>query len=157
MNDIPPVMYASDFSPASLVALPHAINLAKATGVELIIIHVLPSPIPIVAEMTYMDQETWDRFFAGARAEAHRHLDTLVARAREAGVHATSLVVDATTVSAPAEEIVRAAKDKAAGMLVLGTHGRTGVAKFFLGSVAARVVATAPCPVLTVRAPESPE
>ena len=157
MNGTRPVMYASDFSPASLVALPHAIDLAKATGAELIIIHVLPSPIPIVADVTYMDQETWDRIFAGARAEAHKHLDSLVARARETGVHTIGIVVDTGMVSAPAEAIVRAAKDKAAGTLVLGTHGRTGVAKFFLGSVAARVVATAPCPVLTVRAPESPE
>jgi nucleotide-binding universal stress UspA family protein len=50
-----------------------------------------------------------------------------------------------------ADEIVRAAIDKEVDILVLGTHGRTGIAKFFLGSVAARVIATAPCPVLTVR------
>lgn len=156
MNDARPIMYASDFSPASLVALPHAINLAKATSAELIILHVLPSTNPIVAETTYIDQETWDRIFAGAQAETHKQLDGMVGRAREAGVHATGVVVNAGMMPALAEEIVRAAKDRAAGMLVLGTHGRTGVAKFFLGSVAARVVATAPCPVLTVRAPENP-
>jgi nucleotide-binding universal stress UspA family protein len=46
---------------------------------------------------------------------------------------------------------VRAARSKRADVLVLGTHGRTGLPRFFLGSVAARVLATAPCPVLTVR------
>jgi nucleotide-binding universal stress UspA family protein len=150
-------MYASDFSPASLVALPHAIDVAKATGAELVVVHVLSSPIPFVAEMTYIDQDTWDRVFAGAQAEAHTQLDALLARARAAGVHASGFVIDTGMISAPAEEIVRAAKDKDVGVLVLGTHGRTGVAKLFLGSVAARVVATAPCPVLTVRAPESAE
>ena len=49
------------------------------------------------------------------------------------------------------DQIVRAARRKKADLLVLGTHGRTGVARFFLGSVAGRVVASAPCPVLTVR------
>lgn len=49
------------------------------------------------------------------------------------------------------------ADDLKADLLGLGTHGRTGVAKLFLGSVAARVVATAPCAVLTVRAPQPTE
>jgi nucleotide-binding universal stress UspA family protein len=49
------------------------------------------------------------------------------------------------------EQIVRSAKRQRADLIVMGTHGRTGVARFFLGSVAARVAATAPCPVLTVR------
>jgi len=49
------------------------------------------------------------------------------------------------------EEIVRIAKRKRADLVVMGTHGRSGLAKLFLGSVAGRVVAAAPCPVLTVR------
>ena len=49
------------------------------------------------------------------------------------------------------EQITRAAKRLRADLIVMGTHGRTGVARFFVGSVAARVTATAPCPVLTVR------
>jgi len=47
-------------------------------------------------------------------------------------------------------QIVRAAKSKKADLIVIGTHGRTGFAKFFLGSVDSRVVTAAPCPVLTV-------
>jgi universal stress protein A len=54
-------------------------------------------------------------------------------------------------VGSPYEVIVRAARSKRVDVLVLGTHGRTGLPRFFLGSVAARVLATAPCPVLTVR------
>jgi len=49
------------------------------------------------------------------------------------------------------EQIVRAARSKKADVIVLGTHGRTGLARLFLGSVASRVVTAAPCPVLTVR------
>ena len=54
-------------------------------------------------------------------------------------------------VGSPYEVIVRAARSKGVDVLVLGTHGRTGLPRFFLGSVATRVLATAPCPVLTVR------
>ena len=51
----------------------------------------------------------------------------------------------------PHEQIVRLARSKRADVVVMGTHGRSGLAKLFLGSVAGRVVAAAPCPVLTVR------
>jgi nucleotide-binding universal stress UspA family protein len=71
----------------------------------------------------------------------------LVARAKQAGVRARSLVVEGQA----ADRIVRAARASRADMIVMGTHGRGAVAKFFLGSVAGRVVATATCPVLTVR------
>jgi nucleotide-binding universal stress UspA family protein len=55
----------------------------------------------------------------------------------------------------PADRIVRAARAHHAAVIVIGTHGRTGLARVFLGSVAERVVGTAPCPVLTVRAKKS--
>ena len=55
---------------------------------------------------------------------------------------------------AAADEIVKAAADEHADLLVMGTHGRNGLERFFLGSVADRVIRTAPCPVLTVRTPE---
>ena len=149
------VMYASDFSRASLAALPHAIDVAKACDAELLILHVLPSPVPapVFGEVGYIDQPTWDRLLAEAGEEAHQQLEPLLLSAREAGVHTAFFIVYGVGAVSDADEIVRAAIDKKADMLVLGTHGRTGIAKLFLGSVAARVVATAPCPVLTVRAP----
>ena len=51
----------------------------------------------------------------------------------------------------PADAIVREARERGADLIVMGTHGRTGLAKLFLGSVASRVVTAAHCPVLTVR------
>ena len=67
--------------------------------------------------------------------------------ARPHRVRARGLLVEGV----PADRIVRTARGRRAGMIVVGTHGRTGAARFFLGSVAGRVVATAHCPVLTVR------
>ena len=151
MDDIRRIVYASDFSPASLAAFPHAVRLARLSGAELTILHVLAAPVGFFSiDGGYVPQEIWDDIYARLRAEANAEGDRLIAKAVEAGVRATVAFVDGGTADA---QIVQAATDLKADLLVLGTHGRTGVAQFFLGSVAARVVATAPCPVLTVRAP----
>jgi nucleotide-binding universal stress UspA family protein len=81
------------------------------------------------------------------RAWAQKQMNRLLARARKAGVRARGQLLDGVA----HEAIVRAARRQGVDRLVMGTHGRTGVARLFLGSVAARVTATAPCPVLTVR------
>jgi nucleotide-binding universal stress UspA family protein len=70
-----------------------------------------------------------------------------VAKARKAGVRARALLLEGVV----ADRIVRAAKGQRADVIVIGTHGRTGLARFVLGSVADRVVSQAGCPVLTVR------
>jgi nucleotide-binding universal stress UspA family protein len=70
-----------------------------------------------------------------------------VAEAKKRGVRARGLVGEGV----PYEQIVRTARGKKADMIVMGTHGRTGMSRFFLGSVAGRVASLASCPVLTVR------
>jgi nucleotide-binding universal stress UspA family protein len=147
MRDIRRITYASDFSPASLVALPHALRLARIAGADLTIVNVLPSPRALFIEGGYVPQEIWDQ----TRADAAKEMDRLVQQAVDAGVRATATVVDGGNGLA-ADAIVRAAEDAKTDVLVLGTHGRTGITRLILGSVAARVVATASCPVLTVRA-----
>jgi len=81
------------------------------------------------------------------RSQAQKQLDKLLAKARAAGVRARGLLLEGV----PHDRIVRAAKSRRADLVVIGTHGRTGLARLFLGSVAGRVVAAASCPVLTVR------
>jgi nucleotide-binding universal stress UspA family protein len=152
MRDIGRITYASDFSPASLVALPHALRLARIARADLTIVHVLPSPRALFIEGGYVPQEVWDQ----TRADAAKEMDRLVQQAVNAGVRATATIVDEGS-AVPADAIVRAAEDAKTDVLVLGTHGRTGVTRLILGSVAARVVATASCPVLTVRAGETGE
>jgi nucleotide-binding universal stress UspA family protein len=100
----------------------------------------------------YVPQNVWDDLYKSMRAEADREMDRLIKQAVNAGVPTNVALVEGAV---PAEEIVKSAAATKADLLVLGTHGRTGVARLFLGSVAARVVATAPCPVLTVRPPET--
>jgi nucleotide-binding universal stress UspA family protein len=152
MSDIRRIIYATDFSPASLAAFPHALDIARVTSAELRILHVLPSPVTLFIEGGYVPQEVWDEMDASQRAQAAQEIDRLVKQAVDAGVRTTTAIVDG---GIPAREIVRAAQESKTDMLVLGTHGRTGVARLFLGSVAAGVVATASCPVLTVHAETS--
>jgi nucleotide-binding universal stress UspA family protein len=141
------ILHASDFSRASGRAFATAVALARAGRVPLTIAHVLAPFVPAVAGEGFILPETYERLDASARAAARKQIDRLVAKARQAGVRATGLLLD----GAPHEQIVRAVKSRRAGLVVIGTHGRTGLTRLLLGSVAARVVTLAPCPVLTVR------
>jgi nucleotide-binding universal stress UspA family protein len=141
------IVHATDFSPASRPAFARALDLARANRAELIALHVM-TPLVLYPPEVYVPAETYDRLLADMRADATRQLDRLVARAKAAGVRARGVVL----VGIPHDRIVRAARSARADLLVIGTHGRTGMARLFLGSVAARVIATASCPVLSVRA-----
>lgn len=153
MTDPLRITYASDFSPASRAAFSQAMRLAKATGGQLTILHVLSTPASLFIAGTYVTQDTWDLIEADVRARATQEMDALLKEAVDAGVHASAQFIDG---GIAADEIVHAAEADKTDILVLGTHGRTGVMKVLLGSVAARVVATATCPVLTVRMPVEP-
>ena len=140
------ILHATDFSAASGAAFTWAVNMARRDRAELLLLHVLSPPAPLVAD-AYVTPAVWNTLIRSQRASAQRRLDTLVAKARRARVRARGLLVEGV----PADRIVRTARGRRAGMIVVGTHGRTGAARFFLGSVAGRVVSTAHCPVLTVR------
>ena len=95
----------------------------------------------------YVPPKVYEEIEASARAQARTQLERLVAKAKKAGARAKGLLLEGV----PHEQIVRAARSRRADLVVIGTHGRTGLAKLFLGSVANRVVSTASTPVLTVR------
>jgi nucleotide-binding universal stress UspA family protein len=99
-----------------------------------------------MAEDSYVRPKVYKDMEAAARVSAGKHLNRLVAKAQQAGVRVKGLLLEGI----PHEPIARAARSKKTDLVVIGTHGRTGLAKFFLGSVAGHVVAVAPCPVLTV-------
>jgi nucleotide-binding universal stress UspA family protein len=140
------ILHGTDFSPASRAAFTKAVEWARRDHAELLILHVLSPPAPLVAD-AYVTPQVWDTLLRSQRASAQRRLDTLIAKARRARVRARGLLAEGVA----ADRIVRTARGRRASLIVVGTHGRTGAARFFLGSVAGRVVATAHCPVLTVR------
>jgi nucleotide-binding universal stress UspA family protein len=141
------ILHPSDFSPASGPAFRRALELAKANRSQLLVVHVLPV-LPMIPD-AYIAATTYDELQRGRQLSAQKHLDRLVRKAKRAGVPASGILLD---VGVPAERITRLARARHADVIVMGTHGRTGLTRALMGSVAARVVATAACPVLTVRA-----
>ena len=146
MSRLRRILHPTDFSPASRAAFKRAVAMAKADRAQLLLVHVLAPPLPIAGE-GYISPNVYDDLENSARKYAQTHLSALQAKARKAGVKAVTLLLEGVV----HEEIARAAKSKKADLIVIGTHGRTGLAEFFLGSVASRVAAAASCPVMTVR------
>lgn len=140
------VLHATDFSPASRPAFSTALDLARDARGELTIVHVITPAVPMIGD-GYVDPRVYEQVEAAAREAAERELDKLLKKAKQAGVRARGVLVTGV----PHEQIVRAARSRRAQLIVIGTHGRTGLARLFLGSVASRVLAVAPSPVLTVR------
>jgi nucleotide-binding universal stress UspA family protein len=140
------ILHPSDFSTASRAAFARAVADARADRAELLLVHVLPAVMPLVGD-GYVPPQTYEAMERSMRAHGQKQLDKLVAKAKAAGARAQGLVLEGTA----ADAIVRVARAKRADVIVMGTHGRSGLARLFMGSVAERVIGTAPCPVLTVR------
>ena len=146
MRRIRRIVFATDFSKASGHAFQTAVSLARANRGTLTILHVMAPFTPIMPEQ-YIGTQTWEEIDLEGREWTKREITKLTTKAKKAGIRATGLVAEGE----PARQIVRTARSRRADLLVLGTHGRTGFIRLFLGSVAMRVVATAGCPVVTVR------
>jgi len=142
------ILHPTDFSKASTPAFARALAEARQTRSALILVHVLAPVIPAAGMSEgYLSPSVYEQLSKSARAWAQKQMDRLLAKAKASRMRARGMLLEGVA----HEQIVRAAKRQRAGLIVMGTHGRTGVARFFLGSVAARVAATASCPVLTVR------
>ncbi|MBV8773432.1 MAG: universal stress protein [Deltaproteobacteria bacterium] len=146
------ILAPTDFSEDSKLALSYAVTLAQNFSSEIVVVHVDQPLAPVmVSELNPgLDVSTMNRIAEEGRMLALKELDGTTAHLRENGVKARGLM----RVGAPFLEIIHAAQSEAADLIVMGTHGRTGLAHVLMGSVAERVVNKAPCPVLTVRHPD---
>jgi nucleotide-binding universal stress UspA family protein len=138
---------AVDFSEPSRLALLKGADLARRFGAELELLHVHTMPAAAATDMLVTP--------ADVRATAPVEPEETMARWREEAEHVAGRPVRSTvTLGDSAGELVRIARDHACDLLVVGTHGRKGLKRLVLGSVAERVVREAPCAVLVVRRPE---
>jgi len=140
------ILHPTDFSSASRRALARAVQMAKSDRSQLWIVHVMAPPLPIVSD-GYVSVRSYEDVLSSARKWGQKQLDRTVARATSAGARVRGVLREGVA----AEQILKAARGAHADLIVMGTHGRTGLSRFVLGSVASRVVAGASCPVLTVR------
>jgi nucleotide-binding universal stress UspA family protein len=131
-----------DFEKASLKALEVAKDLAARLGAEVVLIHVYQVPL-----FTYpgLEPSLLPTFTVEIASAAKRALEKLATSS--GGLRAVLREGDPTT------EILATAKELGAQMIVMGTHGRSGLAHIFLGSVAEKVMRESPLPVMTIRSP----
>ncbi len=132
-----------DFSTGSKHAMRHAVRIARETGASLVLAHSWYFP-PIASPVDLPFPAT---LLQGVIDDSQRALDDAVKEVNEAGVRATGTLLSGPPWARIVEELERQPYD----LCVLGTHGRTGLARMFLGSVAGMVVRHAPCAVMTVR------
>jgi nucleotide-binding universal stress UspA family protein len=140
------ILHPTDFSRASGAAFKKAVQMAKSDRAELMIVHVLSPVAPVTGE-GYVSPKMYEEIVASSRTWAQKQLDKLLATAKTSRVRAKGYILEGVA----HDQIARFARSRRADLIVMGTHGRSGLAKLFLGSVAGRVIAAASCPVLTVR------
>jgi nucleotide-binding universal stress UspA family protein len=142
MLPIKTILHPTDFSASSDFAFRVASSLARDYGARLVIVHVALPPVMAYGEGVIPPQpEEFQQSFRDKLEQMQPH-DPMLKMERR------FLEGD------PATEIVRAADETRSDVIVLGTHGRTGLSRLLMGSVAEKVVRRAPCAVLAVKAPK---
>jgi nucleotide-binding universal stress UspA family protein len=139
------ILFPTDFSNGARAAMDHAISLAKDYNARLILLYVIqdisiaewyiPSSISVTDLVEDMQKSAWN--------EMNKWNSEVSAKVKDV----EKIVVRGV----PFVEIIKTAKNKNADLIVIGTHGRTGIDHMLFGSTAEKVVRKAPCPVLTVR------
>jgi nucleotide-binding universal stress UspA family protein len=139
MYTIRKILHPTDFSEQAALAFRLACSMAKQHGAEVYVLHVMPPPVAWGEEVARRspgnyEQQLWDEYLRPMRSP-------------EPGVAVQHQIEQGN----PDELIISVAQDLGCDLIVMGTHGRTGLNRLFMGSVAEHVLRTAPCPVLTVR------
>src|SRR5262249_33108773 len=128
-------------------ALDEAVALAKQNHAELLVLHVIDPVTPYVTGEDIGGGGVYIKVGEKNQPEG----ENTKKKVKEKGQKLKDKRQNDFVRGAAQEQIVKAAKGRRANLIVIGTHGRTGLSKLFMGSVANKVVSTAHCPVLTVR------
>ena len=142
--DIQLILVPIDFSDQAAVVIDWATHLAEEHSSKILLLHVYHLPVEFQQlEGAYLPPDFW----SNVKQEAEQQLASHSQKIRTHQVEVEALVREGY----PATVIVEAAESKGADLIVIGTHGHTGLKHLLLGSIAERVVQKAPCPVLTVK------
>jgi len=144
MKKIKRIFIATDFSDTSKEAFNQAVQLARQMDATLLLAHVIE---PIDMAVSHLEP------FGFPELRLQQRLDRMVQPVREEGL----LVETHLLKGDPAAEIIKAAGDLQCDLIVMGTHGRTGVPRLLMGSVTERVLRTSPLPIVAVRQPMAAE
>ncbi len=146
------ILVGIDGEKGSLHALKQAAQLAEKTQATLVLMHVVPDvPMPIGDMAAFAVTTQLEELMRSLEESGHRYLD---AAAAQVGQLKTERVLTFARGEAIADLIVRIAQEERADLIAIGTHGKTGLDRLLLGSVAEAVVHHAPVPVLITRSPK---
>lgn len=141
------ILLATDFSDYSEVACEYAVSLARTFNSSLLVLHVINEPVDMRG--FYVPHISFEQLEQEIEAGAVRMMETFCnENLKEVSAFETSVVA-----GVPYEEIIRVATEQESSLIIIGTHGRTGLDHLIFGSTAERVVRSAPCPVMTIRLP----
>lgn len=141
------ILVPVDFSGDSLHALAYARDLVKPFGAEIVLLHVI-EPIYYAAPADlYMASPNLATLLNEQQHMASAQLARIAAGLKKTGTRVRTVLKSGSA----AQVIIESAKTVGANLVVMATHGRTGLSHMFMGSVAEKVVRGAACPVLTVR------
>lgn len=148
MINIKKVLFSTDFSENSNYASSYAVDLAQKFGARLYILHVIHELIDTTG--FYVPNISLDQLQKDLEKGAEEMMEKFC-RERLGDFKEYECI---NVIGLPHLEILNMAKEKGMDMIVMGTHGRTGIDRVLFGSTAEKVVKKAPCPVLTVRNPQ---
>ena len=139
------ILAPTDFSERSKQGLTSALELAEAFGAELLLLHVVePPPYPVEG---IVSSHLGATLLDDLERQASNDLAQMLSETQRSKVEVARRVV----VGIPYRKIVEVAEEEKSDLIVMTTHGRTGLSHLVMGSVAEKIVRTAPCPVLTIR------
>lgn len=140
------ILYPTDFSESSLAALPYATSFARSCKAKLVLMHVVNEQI-FSEGLNLARVNPPEALGQELAAEAERQLKMLIPLEDREGLDSEMVILHGM----PFLEIIRYAKANDVDMIVIGTHGRSGMEHIIFGSTAEKVVRKAPCPVLSVK------
>ncbi len=143
------ILFCTDFSEDAHWAFTYALHLSKTFNSKLLILHVTPEPIHPEQLAIYLPQEKLEELIKSQKKEIDHQLKTHYIKKMKRFKNYKVIVKEGE----PFVEIVKMAKKESVKLIVMGTHGRTGLDHILFGSTAEKVVRKSPSPVLTTRLP----
>ena len=153
MMEIRSILLPTDFSDCANYALSYAASLARTFGASIICVHVIEPMVPTVGYSGMTEPLPIADITDQLEYSAERELPKLAEREEVAGLKIEEMIVHGEAAS----EIVRVAKERNVDLIVVSSHGRTGLGRILFGSTAEAVVRHASCPVLVVKPSQADE
>lgn len=147
------ILFPTDFSDCGNYALPYAASLARSFGASVICVHVIEPIVPTVGYTGMTEPLPIADISEQLEDSAERELPRIAEREECAGLDIEEIIAHGEAAS----EIVRVAEERQADLIVISSHGRTGLGRILFGSTAEAVVRHASCPVLVVKPPHDEE